>query len=118
MKVCVICGKEFELLKTQNTSRKTCSPTCHSELMRKLKLGENNAAWKGGHSEAHYMRVRKETKEQKCEMCCGKRPFVRLDTHHIDHNKQNNTPENIRVLCVSCHAKWHYQNGDAKIRGA
>jgi hypothetical protein len=27
-----------------------------------------------------------------------------LDVHHIDRNRKNNKTENLRVLCVWCHA--------------
>ena len=35
-----------------------------------------------------------------------------LDIHHIDFNKQNNTPENLIALCNSCHAKTNGKNRD------
>ena len=28
---------------------------------------------------------------------------IKLHVHHIDHEKQNNDPENLITLCVSCH---------------
>ena len=31
------------------------------------------------------------------------------EVHHIDHNKQNNDPNNLRLLTASEHAKLHHQ---------
>ncbi|MQT39306.1 HNH endonuclease signature motif containing protein, partial [Pseudomonas helleri] len=35
---------------------------------------------------------------------CGKTGQY-LHRHHKDENPTNNLPENIRILCVSCHSK-------------
>lgn len=45
----------------------------------------------------------------KCQEC-GKDCSVErkwLHTHHRDHNKWNNSPENLEVLCENCHIKHH-----------
>lgn len=39
-----------------------------------------------------------------CERC-GSTKF--LCRHHKDHNRRNNAPENIEVVCKSCHQKEH-----------
>jgi 5-methylcytosine-specific restriction endonuclease McrA len=48
---------------------------------------------------------------------CGAVPPVRIDTHHIDRNKSNNSLENVKVLCVVCHAKRHYLEDTRGLRG-
>lgn len=30
-----------------------------------------------------------------------------LDTHHVNSNKKDNTPENLQVLCIQCHSEQH-----------
>jgi len=30
---------------------------------------------------------------------------VRLEVHHVDHDAANNLPQNLVVLCKSCHAR-------------
>ena len=42
-----------------------------------------------------------------CESCgyVGK-----LDVHHIDMGKTNHAPENLKVLCRSCHKSLHFAN--------
>ena len=35
-----------------------------------------------------------------------------LIVHHIDYNKQNNSPENLISLCHSCHLQTNYERKD------
>lgn len=52
-------------------------------------------------------RKRKEQENYRCEKChedlSKNRKF--LHTHHIDSNKRNNIKENLKVLCIKCHAE-------------
>lgn len=110
---CVVCGVVFRPL--ANYNRKTCSSACNTALMSRLMI-EHPSSFIDGSSEPYYQRIAYSMKERKCEQC-GK-TASRLDVHHEDKNRANNSKENIRILCVSCHAKHHYNNGDANIRGA
>jgi 5-methylcytosine-specific restriction endonuclease McrA len=57
-------------------------------------------------------KIIKETLEfiqdKKCLMCrtqfCHMTP---CDLHHIDSNRQNNTIENLALLCCNCHSAVH-----------
>jgi len=40
----------------------------------------------------------------KCETCGDPKDLL---VHHIDEDRSNNTFDNFRVLCTSCHAKVH-----------
>jgi|RhiMethySRZTD1v2_1073278.scaffolds.fasta_scaffold97612_4 hypothetical protein len=57
----------------------------------------------------------------KCEGVCG-RIFARdrlrrfLDVHHADGDRSNNHPDNLKVLCIGCHAKQHF-HGHLKSSG-
>lgn len=120
-RVCEICGTVFRVRAgwkaTTNLNRKTCSDECFSKLMQIIQLDNNNSYWKGGHSQVHYTRIRKEMKESICEKCGKTDNQVRIDTHHIDGNKSNNSHENIQVLCVNCHALEHYEKEDRGLKG-
>lgn len=45
-----------------------------------------------------------------------------LETHHIDGNKRNNSENNLKCLCILCHANYNeihkknYSSGDNKIK--
>ena len=112
--ICVICGKLFrpkqKWTDTTRLDKKTCSKECKHVLLSKINKKET------GHSQAYYQRIRKELKPDVCEFC-GAVPPIRLDTHHIDRNHNNNTKENILVLCVKCHAHLHYLEDDRGLKG-
>jgi hypothetical protein len=52
-----------------------------------------------------HRRLVRERAQGKCEVC-GRE--ARLDIHHKDFGKDNHDPENLQVVCRSCHKKMHY----------
>lgn len=41
---------------------------------------------------------------------CGKPPEEngrQMDKHHIDLNKENSNPDNLRLMCIPCHSHLH-----------
>jgi len=67
--------------------------------------GNKNPRWKGGKSDGYISKKAKELSiHSKCENCSSKK---NIDRHHKDRNKFNNVPENIQVLCRSCHKFLH-----------
>ena len=110
--ICVVCNTQFRPL--GSIYRLTCSDKCHKEWMKQYNDNPRNI--KHGGSQPRYQRIARKLKEQKCEICNS--IDVRLDVHHIDKDQTNNNIENIMILCVSCHARLHYYNGDSNIQGA
>jgi 5-methylcytosine-specific restriction endonuclease McrA len=39
--------------------------------------------------------------------CCVCNKTQRLEVHHIDSNRYNNSIKNLIILCISCHSKEH-----------
>lgn len=66
--------------------------------------GENNHRWKGGVSDPR--EYRKIAKKDLCARC-GSRD--RLAIHHKNDDHYDNDPDNLVVLCVSCHSSVHKQ---------
>lgn len=66
-----------------------------------------------GDSQGRYQRIAREIKPQVCEDCGS---VTDLCVHHIDKNHANNTAENLKMLCKSCHAKLHFTAGDIGTR--
>lgn len=121
-KYCEYCGQKMHRVRfnsgrledmTAFIRRKYCSRDC----MRKafIKKGEDT---KQGYSTAHHSSRMLAyiilEKEYKCERCGSTR---NVDVHHKDGNFSNNTPENLVVLCRSCHAKEHQHKSLCKICG-
>lgn len=65
--------------------------------------GEKHYLWKGGLSRRPYRNV---IEKIECDKC-GVRE--NLSIHHINLDHYDNRPENLQVLCVSCHMSVHKQ---------
>jgi len=110
---CVICGAVFRPRdswdSTKRADRKTCCSACHYILQSK------SAQHDVGHSQSFYQRKRREYYLDICTWCDS--THIRLDTHHLDRNRENNSKENLMCLCVRCHAFLHYLEDDRGLRG-
>jgi hypothetical protein len=63
--------------------------------------GEKAGRWKDGSQRRGYREVVVKTA---CALCNATN---KLCIHHIDLDHFNNAPENLQVLCVSCHMRLH-----------
>ena len=74
-------------------------------------IGEKSNNWRGGITfEPYGMEFNKMLKKQiyerdnyTCQNPKCVAPGKRLNTHHIDYNKQNNIESNLITLCCKCH---------------
>lgn len=109
-KICIICGIKFKPKTSSKCCSKLCSENNKKSYMRNHYLqrykpkgynqsGENNNNWTGGIGTYRKVKPRK-----KCELCPAKQNLV---VHHKDEDRYNNKPENLQVLCRSCHVKVH-----------
>jgi len=74
-----------------------------------LRTGIISSNWQGGKSFEIYPREftlikRTINIRDKIYRLCGKENIV-LHTHHIDYDKNNNSPLNLISLCINCHGK-------------
>jgi len=84
--------------------------------------GENHYNWQDGKSfEPYGVEFNNKLKEQvrerdkrTCQECYYHEQFhdSKLDIHHIDYNKKNNSPNNLISLCRSCHAQTNFSRED------
>lgn len=51
-----------------------------------------------------YIVPRKDGKKMVCALC-GSDKYLCI--HHLDHNRENNSIENLQCLCKKCHQKHH-----------
>lgn len=81
---------------------KTQPPEMVEKRVSKIR-GENHWLWKGGASKREY---RKVIDKQVCSRCGAR---INLGIHHRNLDHYDNRPENLEVLCVSCHMSLHKQ---------
>lgn len=84
--------------------------------------GELNPAWKGGISFEPYgadfsdeLRTKiRERDGNKCIECSWTEEQLgkKVDVHHIDFDKKNNSPNNLVSLCRSCHAQTQFNRDE------
>lgn len=106
-KVCEICKKVFIV---NHFNHRFCSYKCSCFWLTNIRnKGTNHPRYKGNIKHRYYYpsefyKVRKKIVNEfngKC-LVCGK---PASSVHHIDYDKNNNSSENLVLLCNSCHAK-------------
>jgi hypothetical protein len=117
------CGKDSHKF-GKVVSVETRQKMSKTRIERCLAKGKNNANWKGGISKEPYgqewtKELRESIRQRDGYKCMNPYCFHKtghaaiLIIHHIDGNKNNCCPENLIVLCRSCHGRvskdqgWH-----------
>jgi hypothetical protein len=107
---CAECGKNTYRSLGQikrSRGRSFCDKACLMAWKNKNILsGENHSRWKDGEGSYRKAMMRR-TKAPICEGC-GLHDIRILVVHHVDRNRKNNVPENLRWLCRNCHYLEHY----------
>ena len=118
-KKCEYCGRQmhrerFSSGRVEDFGAFTRRKYCDRDCMRKafVKQGKNTEQlYTPSHASARKIAYLICSKESVCDIC-GK--VGKMDVHHIDGNRNNNTAENLIVICRSCHMKIHHPNGVVK----
>ena len=101
---CETCGKK---VRSRREMEKRAAADPHVALgvgSGGNQYGENNHQFKDGLSNYRGNFLRDNPQQRCCEICGDDRNIV---IHHLDQNRRNNKPENLIMLCKSCHAKVH-----------
>lgn len=125
-RTCQECGKKFIFHPSELKHSPTifCGLSCssksyyrsHPELKQKLNSnvprGERHQFWKGG---MDYRRKALEHYGAKCQICGYDKYPQLLWVHHKDFSSrkngdQNNSLENLQVLCIRCHLEIHVEH--------
>ena len=112
IKYCKNCGKELTAEQRNNTY---CSVSCGIAYQNKQKVQEwlegkfDGTRGNNGLLSVPIRNYLLERADNKCELCGWHEVnpttnLVPLEIHHIDGNYQNNSPENLQVLCPDCHS--------------
>lgn len=119
--------KEYNLDETQlnmNRSRlyRNCAISTHSKTTKNLEdILSNKVSYKNTYSLLKRL-FSNGIKEKKCERC-GLTDWmgepISLQLHHNDGNRDNNSLENLSVLCPNCHSQTDsYAGKNTKKRNA
>jgi len=93
---CLFCNKEF--FDSPSRKRKYCSKQCVNKPIKEL--------WKAKFTTVRKNMIRRGMVNE-CKKC-GYNQFPEiLGIHHIDENRENNSLENLIVLCPNCHSLEH-----------
>ena len=76
------------------------SPEMVESRVSKIR-GNRHYLWKGGQERRAYRDIKAKVI---CENCRGK---LNLGFHHKDFDHYNDSPDNLAILCVSCHMSLH-----------
>jgi len=114
---CLICRKECIDSPSRKGVRKFCSVECYNiqqtnkkeDQRDKRRLAIMMAREKGqlGNSGPSTRKFAFSKKESKCQICGYLEYKCCLDVHHVDYDPNNNSIENLAILCVICHRKVH-----------
>ena len=118
--VCANCNLAFYKVKSKFRNSRSgfhfCSRKCKDDSQRIhsphriIEIMPNHY----GTGEAHYREIAFRVKERKCEDCNFNEVPEVLVVHHIDENRSNNVPENLKVLCPTCHEIEHFKRGSGR----
>ncbi len=96
-KICPVCSTSFEARLWGKKEKTTCSHSCSNTFFRS---GKNNGNWNDdSYRSTCFLYHKKE-----CVVC--KESNI-VEVHHLDENKNNNSPENLIPLCPTHHQYWH-----------
>lgn len=115
---CRRCKKKILRFQSQIKESNYCSKQCYyedrSERMKKGEIkyflpdtkGKNNPNYKNG-LWILYNKLRKGKVKSKCMDCSIELKGRKMHIHHLDKNRNNNSPENLLILCSKCHGQRH-----------
>jgi hypothetical protein len=106
---CRVCGKEVGLPVGIYCSTKCQREFCYREYIERWKRGEVSGSCKGECCSPHVRRYLTEIQEEQCAECGWdkRHPITKkvpLQIHHINGDPDDNSPENVVLLCPNCHS--------------
>lgn len=108
---CAYCGKEFLRAPSKLTKSKSGLYFCcreHKDLAQRIESGSQFSPMRPDHfdnGKADYRKSAFRHYEHKCAVCGYEEDERILQVHHRDENRENNSLDNLVILCPNCHWK-------------
>jgi len=100
---CSVCGKNAHMVARMDTTRpETDADNIISLCYDCFRYKRQD--WIVNIPPNHYKKLARKNLRWECWTCGTKR---NLEIHHIDGNHENNTLDNLMVLCRNCHIRRH-----------
>lgn len=117
--ICINCGKNHFVQNRFSSRSKYCSIKCQHEFSRKEKIKD----WLENGIVPYKRQIKRylvDTLGNKCYICnigeWNGKPLV-LDLEHKDGNSENNSLENLALICPNCHSQTPTFKGRNKGNG-
>lgn len=135
VKACVVCNAGFRVTSTRSESAKYCSNLCKGRAMKGRGSVRHECThchaefWDSPSKNRKYCsracvnkasktiwrptftaardNIKRNSRLTRCERCGYDEYPEILGVHHKDRNRENNTPDNLEVLCPNCHSVEH-----------
>lgn len=102
-KICEVCGAPFQARHYQGETAKYCSRSCLGRARaQRIPKGLANPNARGGTN--IYRRLAGADEASACVWCGWAKHLI---VHHRDGDHHNSSPENLVIICRSCHQKLH-----------
>jgi 5-methylcytosine-specific restriction endonuclease McrA len=112
--ICSTCKKGMYRTPSKKKNSKRghlfCSRLCKEEAQRLDSDNRIEAIMPPhyGTNSKEYRAIAFRHKNAECESCGYDRYEDVLEVHHIDHDRQNNSVSNLKILCPTCHQEEHF----------
>lgn len=114
---CALCGTAFFKKEAHKAGSKSGLFFCcraHKDIAQRI--GGLEAIQPGhyglGGSHKTYRKIAFRAHGKICNRCEYEGVPGVLEVHHVNRDRSNNAPENLEVLCPTCHRVEHFQKGD------
>lgn len=109
---CAYCGKAgYKPANRLRASKNGIFFCCrkHKDLAQSLEFGLS-VIWPDhyGTNRVDYRKIALDRYPHRCDGCGYDKIVNVLQVHHRDNNHENNTAENLQILCPTCHMEHHY----------
>lgn len=108
--ICAHCGVDFQKLNSKLSNSKSGLYFCcrkHKDLGQKYIKEIQPSHYGLGNGKYDYREKALSVLGTVCNKCGYCDNKLALDVHHKDRNRENNSIDNLEVLCANCHAIEH-----------